>query len=81
MRPLYQEIIMPNISYVGGGAEISYWLQLKSVFDLENVPLPILVLRSSIMLISSKQKKILNEKGFNLKDIFLQKKSYIKNMF
>tara|TARA_B100000900_G_scaffold161884_1_gene137431 strand:+ start:252 stop:1778 length:1527 start_codon:yes stop_codon:yes gene_type:complete len=85
MRPLYQEIILPNISYVGGGAEISYWLQLKSVFDLENIPLPILVLRSSIMLISSKQKKILMKKGFNLKDIFLSKeelhKKYVLNNF
>ena len=85
MRPLYQEIILPNISYVGGGAEISYWLQLKSVFDLENVPLPILVLRSSIMLISLKAKKDSNEKGFNLKDIFLSKeelhKKYVLNNF
>ena len=85
MRPLFQEIIMPNVSYVGGSAEISYWLQLKSVFDIENIPFPILVLRNSLMLLSSKQKKVLNEKGFNLEDIFLSKedlhKKYILNHF
>ncbi len=85
MRPLFQEIILPNVSYVGGSAEISYWLQLKSVFDIEKIPLPILVLRNSLMLISSKQKKVLNDKGFKLEDIFLSKeelhKKYILNHF
>ena len=36
-RPLYQEFILPNLSYVGGNAEISYWLQLKSLFDYHNI--------------------------------------------
>tara|TARA_B100001248_G_scaffold244694_1_gene213937 strand:- start:8578 stop:10104 length:1527 start_codon:yes stop_codon:yes gene_type:complete len=85
MRPLFQEIIMPNVSYVGGSAEISYWLQLKSVFDIEKIPFPILVLRNSLMLVSSKQKKVLNDKGFNLEDIFLSRedlhKKYILNHF
>lgn len=30
MRPLYQEIILPNLCYIGGGGEIAYWLELKS---------------------------------------------------
>ncbi len=33
MRPLYQECILPNIAYIGGGAEVVYWLELKSTFD------------------------------------------------
>ena len=33
MRPLYQELILPNLAYIGGGSEISYWMQLKSVFE------------------------------------------------
>ena len=33
LRPLYQETILPNICYVGGGSEISYWLELKKCFD------------------------------------------------
>lgn len=30
MRPLYQEVILPNLCYIGGGGEIAYWLELKS---------------------------------------------------
>ena len=55
MRPLYQESILPNIAYVGGGAEISYWLQLKKVFDHEGIPFPILLLRNSVLLLDKKQ--------------------------
>ena len=36
LRPLYQEVILPNIAYVGGGGEISYWLQLKAFFENQN---------------------------------------------
>ncbi len=45
LRPLYQEIILPNLGYVGGPAEMAYWLQLKSVFEHYNVDFPILLPR------------------------------------
>ncbi len=50
MRPLYQEVILPNLAYIGGGAEIVYWLQLKANFDQYKVPFPILVPRNSAMI-------------------------------
>ena len=49
MRPLYQEVILPNLAYIGGGAEIAYWLQLKSVFQHYGIDFPILVPRNSAM--------------------------------
>lgn len=51
MRPLYQEYILPNIAYVGGGAEVVYWLELKSNFEHYNVDFPILILRNSGLVI------------------------------
>lgn len=50
MRPLYEEIILPNLAYIGGGAEIVYWLQLKANFNQYDVPFPILVPRNSAMI-------------------------------
>lgn len=47
MRPIYQELILPNLAYIGGGAEIAYWLQLKAVFEEYGVGFPILVPRNS----------------------------------
>lgn len=50
MRPLYEEIILPNLAYIGGGAEIVYWLQLKANFEQFGVPFPILIPRNSAMI-------------------------------
>ncbi|MDX5325264.1 MAG: bacillithiol biosynthesis cysteine-adding enzyme BshC [Bacteroidota bacterium] len=62
LRPLYQELILPNICYIGGGGEISYWLQLSEVFDHFEVPFPVLWLRNSVLLsttpISRKREKV-----------------------
>jgi bacillithiol synthase len=51
LRPVYQEYILPNIAYVGGPAEVSYWLQLKGVFEEVETPFPILWPRNFASLI------------------------------
>src|SRR5690606_802686 len=51
LRPLYQEVILPNLCYIGGGGEIAYWLELKSYFEAVKVPFPILLLRNSALLV------------------------------
>jgi bacillithiol biosynthesis cysteine-adding enzyme BshC len=51
MRPLYQECILPNIAYIGGGAEVVYWMELKSNFEHYKVDFPILILRNSGLVI------------------------------
>ncbi len=45
LRPLYQELILPNLAYIGGPAEIAYWLQLKPLFNQSEVRFPALTLR------------------------------------
>lgn len=47
LRPLYQEMILPNLAYCGGWAELAYWMQLKSVFEHYAVPFPLLLPRMS----------------------------------
>jgi uncharacterized protein YllA (UPF0747 family) len=49
LRPLYQERILPNLAYIGGGGELAYWLERKLLFDHYKVPLPILVRRNSVL--------------------------------
>lgn len=46
LRPLYQETILPNIAYIGGPAEVSYWLQLKDAFENMNVHFPVILPRN-----------------------------------
>ena len=47
LRPLYQEMVLPNLAYIGGGAEVAYWFQLKAVFEAFKVVYPIVMLRNS----------------------------------
>jgi bacillithiol biosynthesis cysteine-adding enzyme BshC len=59
LRPVYQEMILPNLGYLGGPAEVVYWLQLKGVFDLFSLPFPVLLPRNFAVLLSAPiQKKI-----------------------
>ncbi|SOD18796.1 bacillithiol biosynthesis cysteine-adding enzyme BshC [Pedobacter xixiisoli] len=71
MRPLYQEVILPNIAYIGGGAEVSYWMQLKANFDFYKVDFPVLLLRNSALVIDKRSFANLHKLGFNFEDIFL----------
>lgn len=57
MRPLYQETILPNLAYVGGGGEIAYWLQLRDTFAHIGYTMPALLLRDSVFVIKKKQAK------------------------
>ena len=71
MRPLYQEVVLPNLCYIGGGGEIAYWLQLKGYFNQVNVPFPMLLLRNSALLISQKQSKKLQKLNITAAELFL----------
>jgi bacillithiol biosynthesis cysteine-adding enzyme BshC len=72
MRPLYQEVILPNICYLGGGGEIAYWFELKAYFEKVNIPFPILLLRNSVQVISQKQQKKLDNLHISHKELFLK---------
>jgi len=71
MRPLYQEVILPNIAYIGGGAEVAYWMQLKANFDFYQISFPVLLLRNSALLIDQRSAQNLYRLGFALEDVFL----------
>ncbi len=70
LRPLYQEVILPNLCYIGGGGEIAYWLELKSFFDASGVVFPILLLRNSAQLITKKQADKASRLDLKLDDLF-----------
>jgi bacillithiol biosynthesis cysteine-adding enzyme BshC len=70
LRPLYQEVILPNVCYIGGGGELAYWLQLKDYFKNVNVPFPILLLRNSLLLISKRQVEKLKKFDLDIESLF-----------
>jgi len=77
LRPLYQEVILPNLCYVGGGGELAYWMQLKSTFYNFKVPFPILLLRNSALVVSKKQQEKAANLKIEIKDLFLSQHKLI----
>ena len=77
MRPLYQEVILPNLCYIGGGGELAYWLELKSYFEAVNIPFPVLLLRNSALLMTTKQKNKLKNLKISYSQLFLKKHTFI----
>jgi len=71
LRPLYQEVILPNLCYIGGGGEIAYWLELKSYFNVENITFPILLHRNSALLTNEKQLQKLGKLHLTWRELFL----------
>jgi bacillithiol biosynthesis cysteine-adding enzyme BshC len=58
LRGLFQETILPNIAFIGGGSEIAYWLELKDLFAHYNVPFPVLIVRNSFLIIEKKMTEL-----------------------
>ncbi|MHC0441209.1 bacillithiol biosynthesis cysteine-adding enzyme BshC [Flavobacterium sp. 3-210] len=77
MRPLYQEIILPNLCYIGGGGEIAYWLELKSFFDVVNITFPMILVRNSVLLTTEKQAKKADNLSLTWKDLFTKQENLV----
>jgi bacillithiol biosynthesis cysteine-adding enzyme BshC len=78
MRPLYQEVILPNLAYIGGGGELAYWLELKDYFETVNIPFPILLLRNSVQVVSTKQQEKLDSLKISTEELFLNTNDLLK---
>ncbi|KAB1067317.1 bacillithiol biosynthesis cysteine-adding enzyme BshC [Tamlana haliotis] len=77
MRPLYQEVILPNLCYIGGGGELAYWFQLKDFFETVNVPFPMLLLRNSVLIQTENQLKKLENLNISTETLFLKQSTFI----
>ena len=79
LRGLFQETILPNVAFIGGGAEVAYWLQLKTVFDHYHVFYPAILLRQSVLWINSIQSKVLTQLALTVPEIFKQETNLIRD--
>lgn len=78
LRPLYQEWLLPNLAYVGGGGEIAYWMQYRPLFEHYRVNFPMLVVRNSIAWLDKSSARKLQQFGFSLIDLFGDEEELIK---
>mgnify|MGYP003599367947 CR=1 FL=1 len=70
LRPAYQESILPNLAYVGGNAEVMYWIELKDYFDSIALPFPILIPRNSMLFLEEKTLRKIENSGLKIEHFF-----------
>ena len=81
LRGVFQETILPNIAFIGGGGELAYWLELKQVFADAAVPFPVLLLRNSFLLVPAKQALQLQKMHINTVNLFKGRPQVIIDSF
>ena len=85
LLPLMRSFLFPTAVYIGGPGEISYYAQLKSVFEFYDIPMPVVYPRASLSLIEDKVKQVFQKYSIDFTDLFQDTEilinSILKNKF
>ena len=80
LRGLFQEMILPNVAFIGGGGELAYWLELKQIFTEVRVPFPVLLLRNSFVFVNKTQAEKWIATGFPIPALFKTPENLIQQL-
>ena len=76
LRPLYQETVLPNISYIAGPSEYVYWMQIQKTF--EDIPAPLLKLRNTYIYVPEKAWNKITKYSETTEFLFDEEELFIK---
>ncbi len=78
-RTLYQQFLLPNLAYIGGGGELAYWLQYKKMFEQNNLFFPALILRNTVLFIPKSFDKKIKKLNLSFTDLFKEEDKLKQN--
>ncbi|MCB0639371.1 MAG: bacillithiol biosynthesis cysteine-adding enzyme BshC [Lewinella sp.] len=78
LRPLYQELVLPNLAYIGGGGELAYWLERKEQFAHFGINFPMLIRRNSVLWLDRGSLKRMDKLELTAADLFIDTDKLIK---
>jgi bacillithiol biosynthesis cysteine-adding enzyme BshC len=70
LRPLVQDFLLPTVAYVGGPTETSYFAELTGFYELVDRPMPVLVPRASVSVITKKAHRLLEKYALDVQTVF-----------
>ena len=70
LRPLYQDAVLPTVAYVGGPSEIAYFGQLKGVYEVFGLPMPVVYPRKNVTIVERKIDHILKKYHLSVPDLW-----------
>ena len=81
LRPLYQESILPNLAYVGGGGELAYWTDRLKQFEHYDLPFPILIRRDSILWLDAGSQRKMEKLNVSLENVLGKTSHELEKIF
>lgn len=75
LRPICQDYLLPTAFYVAGPGEISYFAQLMPLYDMFNIPAPVIYPRTSITIIEKGVANIFNKFNLTFTDFLFEDNS------
>ncbi len=71
LRPICQDYLFPTAFYVAGPSEISYFAQIKPLYELYNIAQPMIYPRSSATILENSIANSLEKYSVEMNDIFI----------
>ena len=71
LRPICQDFLLPTAFYIGGPSEISYFAQIKPLYEFYDIVQPIIYPRSSATILESTIENILEKNSVQINDLFI----------
>ena len=69
VRPIVQDTLFPTAAYVGGPAECSYFGQSSAIYDLFDLPVPLVAPRARFRLVDGRTRARLDSLGLQPADV------------
>lgn len=80
-RPLMQEWLFPTVAFIAGPGEISYWAELKQVFEHFELKMPPIVPRLNITFLDRAVERDINELHLDLTTVLSKGTTVDKELF
>jgi bacillithiol biosynthesis cysteine-adding enzyme BshC len=78
LRPIYQELLLPNLRVVVGPGELSYWKQLDGAFKLKEIEMPGLHLRDHVLVLDNEMKTHALEVGWSFENGWWDESEWVR---
>ncbi len=69
LRPVVQDTLFPTLAYVAGPGELAYFAQLRPLYELFDVPMPVIVPRATLSLVEPRIAQLLDRFRLGLQDL------------
>jgi bacillithiol biosynthesis cysteine-adding enzyme BshC len=80
LRPIYQDALLPTVAYVGGPGEIAYFAQMKGVYEIFGLPMPVVYPRKSLTIVEKKVAHALKKYDLNVSDFWGGTEGLVRSM-